>query len=137
MKHLKYLLLVIASVVSFSIPVSAQEKVLPVDSSKVVAVSSDSVAINAADAPMEADINIVDSLIEFAQSTGFAKIFEDWKILVMLLVSFLLMYLAIVKKFEPLLLLPIAFGMMLSNLPSAGLFTPDLFANGVVHWDQF
>lgn len=137
MKHLKYFLLIIASIVSVSIPLSAQEEVLPIDSSEVVTVSSDSVAINAADAPMEADINIVDSLIEFAQSTGFAKIFEDWKILVMLLVSFLLMYLAIVKKFEPLLLLPIAFGMMLSNLPSAGLFTPDLFANGVVHWDQF
>ena len=96
MKHLKYFLLIIASIVSVSIPLSAQEEVLPIDSSEVVTVSSDSVAISAADAPIEADINIVDSLIEFAQSTGFAKIFEDWKILVMLLVSFLLMYLAIV-----------------------------------------
>ena len=43
----------------------------------------------------------------------------SWQNYVMLLVSFILMYLAIVKKFEPLLLLPIAFGMFLINLPGA------------------
>ena len=43
----------------------------------------------------------------------------EWQNYVMLLVSFLLIYLAIVKKFEPLLLLPIAFGMFLINLPGA------------------
>ena len=41
----------------------------------------------------------------------------DWKNYVMLLISFILMYLAIVKKFEPMLLLPIAFGMFLINIP--------------------
>ncbi|MCB9071032.1 MAG: sodium ion-translocating decarboxylase subunit beta [Prevotellaceae bacterium] len=86
---------------------------------------------------MEANINVGDSLVEFLDGTGFAMIARNWKILVMLLISFLLLYLAIVKKFEPLLLLPIAFGMMLTNLPGAGLFTPDLFANGTVHWEQF
>ena len=43
----------------------------------------------------------------------------DWQHYVMLLISFVLMYLAIVKKFEPLLLLPIAFGMFLINIPGA------------------
>ncbi len=63
-------------------------------------------------------------LVDFAamlkglwQSSGFAS--GSWQNYVMILVSFLLMYLAIVKKFEPLLLLPIAFGMFLINLPGA------------------
>ena len=45
----------------------------------------------------------------------------------MLAVSFLLLYLAIVRQFEPLLLLPIAFGMMLTNIPGSGVFHPDFF----------
>ncbi len=53
------------------------------------------------------------------ESSGFATIV--WQQAVMLLVSFGLLYLAIVKKFEPMLLLPIAFGMMLANLPETGL----------------
>ncbi|MEG1875891.1 MAG: sodium ion-translocating decarboxylase subunit beta, partial [Angelakisella sp.] len=59
----------------------------------------------------------------FAQS-GFAAFFSQpdaWKQGVMLLISFLLLYMAIVKKFEPLLLVPIAFGMLLANLPAAGM----------------
>ena len=52
-------------------------------------------------------------------SSGFAAL--GWQQGVMLLVSFGLLYLAIVKKFEPMLLLPIAFGMMLANLPETGL----------------
>ena len=46
-------------------------------------------------------------------------------------------YLAIVKKFEPLLLLPIAFGMLLTNLPGAGLYHPELFEGGHIHWPDF
>ncbi len=53
------------------------------------------------------------------ESSGFATIV--WQQAVMLIVSFGLLYLAIVKKFEPMLLLPIAFGMMLANLPETGL----------------
>lgn len=64
-------------------------------------------------------MNIVDVLINTLQSSGFAALTARQGI--MLLVSFVLLYLAIVKKFEPLLLLPIAFGMMLANLPLAGL----------------
>ena len=55
----------------------------------------------------------------------------------MILVSFVLLYLAIVKKFEPLLLLSIAFGMLLTNLPGAGLFHEELFSGGHVHWEMF
>ena len=44
------------------------------------------------------------------------------------------LYLAIVKKFEPLLLLPIAFGMLLTNLPGAGMYHAEFFANGEVDW---
>ena len=62
---------------------------------------------------------------------------EGWKYAVMLLVSFLLLYLAIVKKFEPLLLMPIAFGMLLTNLPGAGMYHAEFFADGHVHWDNF
>ncbi|MBQ5985965.1 MAG: sodium ion-translocating decarboxylase subunit beta, partial [Clostridia bacterium] len=47
-----------------------------------------------------------------------------------------LLYLAIVKKFEPLLLVPIAFGMLLTNLPGAGLFHEELFSGGHVHWED-
>lgn len=53
--------------------------------------------------------------------SGFAAF--TWQNAVMLLISFVLMYLAIVKKFEPLLLLPISFGMFLANIPLAGLMT--------------
>ncbi|MBP3704660.1 MAG: sodium ion-translocating decarboxylase subunit beta [Clostridia bacterium] len=55
----------------------------------------------------------------------------------MIAVSCVLLYLAIVKKFEPLLLLPIAFGMLLTNLPGAGMFHSELFAGGHVHWEMF
>ena len=46
----------------------------------------------------------------------------DWQQGVMLLISFLLLYLAIKKQYEPLLLLPIAFGMLLTNLPNANMY---------------
>ncbi len=74
---------------------------------------------------------------DFLSTTGFAMFADNWGQLVMLLVSFVLLYLAIVKKFEPLLLLPIAFGMLLTNLPGAGMYHPELFADGYVHWADF
>jgi oxaloacetate decarboxylase beta subunit len=55
----------------------------------------------------------------------------------MIIIACVLLYLAIVKQFEPLLLLPIAFGMLLTNLPGAGMFNGDLFAGGHVHWESF
>ena len=67
---------------------------------------------------------------DLLRESGFYYIisyFKDggWQTLVMLLLSLVLIYLAIVKKFEPLLLLPIAFGMLLANLPLAGLSSAD------------
>ena len=64
-------------------------------------------------------INFIDAIVSIAKSTGFAS--GQWRQYVMIAVACLLLYLAIVKEFEPLLLLPIAFGMLLANLPSAGL----------------
>jgi len=63
------------------------------------------------------------------RDSGLAEIFSSggWKYPVMYLIIIVLFYLAIVKKFEPLLLLPIAFGMLLANIPSAELFHMDLF----------
>ena len=69
------------------------------------------------------------------ESSGLAN--GTWQNYVMLLISFILFYLAIVKKFEPLLLLPIAFGMLLTNLPGAGLYHPELFEGGHIHWPDF
>lgn len=64
-----------------------------------------------------------DSFREFIFNSGFAALFSDdgWKFIVMIAVSLILIYLAIYKKYEPLLLLPIAFGMLLANLPLNGL----------------
>ncbi len=79
------------------------------------------------------------AIVNFLQQTGFSLFTVDgnWKCLIMIGISFLLMYLAIVKKFEPLLLLPIAFGMLMTNLPGAEMFHEILFAGGHVHWDLF
>ena len=74
---------------------------------------------------------------DFADQSGLSGFADDWRYAVMLLVSFVLLYLAIVKKFEPLLLMPIAFGMLLTNLPGAGMFHSELFAGGHVHWADF
>ena len=69
----------------------------------------------------------VDTIKDLANSSGLANM--DWKSGVMILISFVFMYLAIVKEFEPLLLLPISFGMFLTNLPLADMYHPDLWAN--------
>lgn len=61
----------------------------------------------------------IDSLVKLWGDSGFAAL--TWQSLVMIFVSFVLIYLAIGRKFEPLLLLPIAFGMLLANLPLTGL----------------
>lgn len=79
----------------------------------------------------------MDAIINFLQQTGFFLIAKNPLSLVMILVSCLLMYLAIVKKFEPLLLLPISFGMLLTNLPGAEMFHEILFAGGHVQWELF
>ena len=67
------------------------------------------------------EVSFFDGIKSIAMSTGLAQ--GDWKQYVMIAVSCLLLYLAIVKQFEPLLLLPIAFGMLLTNLPMGGLYS--------------
>jgi len=64
-------------------------------------------------------IHFFEALGNIARSTGFAS--GNWRQYVMIAIACLLLYLAIVKQFEPLLLLPIAFGMLLANLPAAGM----------------
>ena len=81
-------------------------------------------------------INIGEVLLDLWNSSGFAALFSGfisdggWQNLVMLIISCVLLYLAIVKKFEPLLLCGIAFGCLLSNLPNSGLYHQEL-------WTQF
>ena len=77
----------------------------------------------------------------FLSETGVAKLFSNfdaawWKVLLMFAIVMVLFYLAIVKKFEPLLLLPIAIGMLLTNLPGLGIFHESYFAGGHVHWAE-
>jgi len=79
-------------------------------------------------------INIGEILLDLWQGSGFNAIiggFGDggWQNLVMLIISCVLLYLAIVKKFEPLLLTGIAFGCLLSNLPMGGLYHQELWTN--------
>ncbi len=87
-------------------------------------------------------INVWETIVDFAKNSGIGKMLNtenegDWRNFVMLGVACLLLYLAIVKQFEPLLLLPIAFGMLLTNFPGANMFHEDLFAGGQVHWSEF
>ena len=79
----------------------------------------------------------METIMNFLNQTGFSMIADDPKVLVMILIACVLMYLAIVRKFEPLLLVTIAFGMLLTNLPGAEVFHEELFAGGHVHWDMF
>ena len=67
---------------------------------------------------------LLEILKEFLQSTGFAAM--TYKEVIMLCISFILLYLAIKKEYEPLLLVPIAFGMLLANLPLGGLMDPPI-----------
>jgi oxaloacetate decarboxylase beta subunit len=67
-------------------------------------------------------MNLADVFMKFLGSTGFSTL--ELGQVVMLIISFVLLYLAIYKGFEPLLLVPIAFGMLLANLPLAGLMAP-------------
>ena len=80
-------------------------------------------------------MSIIDTLSNLWATSGFSIM--TWQQAVMILVSFVLLYLAIIKKFEPLLLLPIAFGMLLTNLPGANLYHAEFFSSGHVDWKAF
>lgn len=80
---------------------------------------------------------VIEALKAFLEGTGFYTFFTQpgaWKYIVMILVACFLLYLAIVKKFEPLLLLPIAFGMLLTNIPNSGMFHEFIFKGGHINW---
>ncbi len=81
-------------------------------------------------------INVGEILLNLWNSSGFAAIANGffsqlgWQNLVMIIIGCVLLYLAIVKQFEPLLLCGIAFGCILTNLPGAGMYNQGL-------WDSF
>ena len=86
-------------------------------------------------------MTILDTIKNFLADTGIFQLFSKeaetfsefsfdgdwWQTAVMFLIAFVLVYLALVKKFEPLLLLPIAIGMLLTNIPGGGMFNLDFF----------
>ena len=81
----------------------------------------------------------MEAINNFLTSTGFFQFTQgdNWKCLVMIFIACVLLFLGIKKKFEPLLLVPIAIGMLVTNLPGSGMFHEILFAGGHVHWDIF
>ncbi|MBA4137462.1 MAG: glutaconyl-CoA decarboxylase subunit beta [Opitutus sp.] len=72
---------------------------------------------------------MIDGLIEFFSTTGFTLI--TWKMALMWVIAGVLLWLAVAKGFEPLLLVPIAFGALIANLPTRGVITAELKPNGV------
>ena len=81
----------------------------------------------------------MEAILNFINDTGFTMLLQDggWKNLIMLCVACFLLYLGIGKKFEPLLMCTIAFGMLMTNLPGANMYHEILFAGGHIHWDLF
>ena len=83
---------------------------------------------------------MIEAIKNFLESMGVVRLFtgetEWWKTLIMLALSGVLVYFAIVKKFEPLLLLPIAIGMLLTNLPGGEMFHLDFFIGDSVDYDK-
>ena len=79
----------------------------------------------------------MEAILNFVNDTGFVMFFQDdgWKNLVMLGIACFLLFLGIGKKFEPLLMVTIAFGMLMTNLPGANMFHEIFFAGGHIHWD--
>ena len=82
-------------------------------------------------------INILQTLSDLANESGLALFIQSPLTLVMVVIACVLLYLAIEKKFEPLLLLPIAFGMLLTNLLGAEVYHEELFAGGHANWSLF
>lgn len=83
----------------------------------------------------------IETIQKLAHDSGFALLLgpDGWKTIVMFLIAGVLIYLAIAKQFEPLLLLPIAFGMLLTNLPTTGdaaLFHPEFFTQTSIDFAQ-
>ena len=85
---------------------------------------------------------MTDAILEFLRQTVFYFIgggflTEGWKYAVMITISLVLLYLAIKKQFEPLLLIGIAFGMLLTNLPGAGLYNEALWSEFMTEGSKY
>ena len=75
-------------------------------------------------------MSILETLGRLGQTSGFYMLAFNWRQLVMIVIACVLLYLGLVKKFEPLLLVGIAFGMLLTNLPGSEMYHPEL-------WDAY
>ena len=87
---------------------------------------------------LAAGFDAQEGMSKFFEEMGFVSLFmgEGWKNAAMLLIGCVLLYLAIKKEYEPLLLLPIAFGMILTNLPGAGMFDSEMWNNEFLNADS-
>jgi len=140
---LNHLIFTLAGVLLLAGPVKAQETVAAMDNAEAVTMTvtteeATQAELVAGEDVVEAEPAIGESLANFFRSMGFLNI--SWRQLIMLFISFFLLYLAIRKKYEPLLLLPIAFGMLLTNLPGVldpilGDITPVMFHQDL--WGAF
>ena len=83
------------------------------------------------------NVDILQTLRDLANESGLSLFLQSPLTLIMVGIACVLLYLAIVKKFEPLLLLPIAFGMLLTNLLGAEVYHEELFAGGHANWSLF
>lgn len=129
-----------------ALPVCAEETAAPVqaetaeigdgyvtlvsDSNQLIPVYVDEEAEGAAGTVEQAmsDFSVGGTIMGLINDSGIYDIIKgNWKSAVMILISFVLLYLAIVKQFEPLLLMPIAFGMLLTNLPLAGIMDEPIY----------
>ena len=129
-----------------ALPVCAEETAAPVqaetaeigdgyvtlvsDSDQLIPVYVDEEAEGAVGTVEQAmsDFSVGGTIMGLINDSGIYDIIKgNWKSAVMILISFVLLYLAIVKQFEPLLLMPIAFGMLLTNLPLAGIMDEPIY----------
>ena len=133
MKTLYRIIITLLACVTFSVAYATEttDSVANYDD-QIMLISEDAADEVAEEAPavveeIEENLSITCSLSKFFGEMGIVQIFAnwfngDWRYLVMIAIGCLLLYLAIVKQFEPLLLLPIAMGMVLTNIPGAGMF---------------
>lgn len=94
------------------------------------------------DAASGTGINFLKTIDDIWKGSGIYSIFSDFtgtgfKTLIMIVIACVLLYLAIGKKFEPLLLVPIATGMLLANVGGGQIYNAECFAGGHVHWEYF
>ena len=84
------------------------------------------------------DFNAKEAISKFVNEMGFVQFFTPtgWGYAVMIVIACIFLYLAIVKKYEPLLLLPIAFGMLLSNIPGSNMFHTEMWNNEFLNPDS-